>query len=64
MRRRLPGQTGPTGGQAYSDVLGVLEFCREDTLGVRRADNSLVEIQVADVLRAKRIPPAPTRRGG
>ena len=61
VRRRLPGETGPTGGQAYSDVLGVVEYCDAATVGVRRADGHLVEVAITDVARAKRIPPPPVR---
>jgi len=63
VRRRLPGQTGPTGGQAYTDVLGILEDCDSDTLRVRRSDGRLIEMSIADVARVKRIPsPPPARR--
>lgn len=64
VRRKVPGQAGPTGGQAYTDVLGILEHCDEDTLWVRRADDTIVELAIADVTRAKRVPsrPMPRRR--
>ncbi len=62
VRRRVSGQTGPTGGPAYTDVLGTVEGCDEDSLRVRRADGTLIEMAIADVARAKRIPPPPARR--
>ncbi|MDQ3052863.1 MAG: hypothetical protein M3R66_03260 [Actinomycetota bacterium] len=62
MRRRLPGQSGPTGGPAYTDVLGIVEHCDAVTIRVRRADHTLVEILIADVARARRIPPPPVPR--
>lgn len=62
VRRRLPGQAGPTGDQAYSDVLGILEHWGEDTLGVRKADQSLILIPIAEVFRAKRVPAPPAQR--
>lgn len=61
MRHRLSGQAGPTGGQAYTDVLGILECWDEQVLRVRRADATTVDIVTADVTRAKRIPPPPIR---
>ena len=63
VRRRLPGETGPTGGQAYTDVLGILEHCDAATVRVRRSDGRLVEMATADIAHAKRIPPPPTRSG-
>ena len=62
VRRRLPGQAGPTGGQAYSDVLGVLEQWGEATLGVRTSDHSLILIPIAEVFRAKRVPAPPAQQ--
>lgn len=62
VRRRLPGVTGPGGGQAYTDVLGILEHCDEDTVALRRSDGSLVEMPLVEVARAKRIPPPPLAR--
>lgn len=62
VRCMLPGQTGPSGGQAYTDVLGILEHCDEHTLRVRRSDDTIVKLPIREVARAKRIPPAPTPR--
>ncbi|MBA3279783.1 MAG: hypothetical protein H0U22_13955 [Geodermatophilaceae bacterium] len=62
VRRRLPGQTGPTGGQAYTDVLGIVEHCDAITVSIRRSDDTLTEMLIVDVARAKRIPPPPVRR--
>ena len=62
VRRKLSGQRGPTGGQAYSDVLGILEHWGEDVLRVRRADNTIIELLIAEIARAKRIPPPPEPR--
>ncbi len=62
LRRRLPGETGPTGGPAYTDVLGILESWDAATVRVRRSDGRLIEIETADVARAKRIPPPPAPR--
>ncbi|MGH3355072.1 MAG: hypothetical protein ACRDOJ_04190 [Nocardioidaceae bacterium] len=62
VRRVLPGERGPSGGQAYTDVLGVLEAWEEGTLVVRRADGSRVHVPEAEVAAAKTIPPPPARR--
>ncbi|MGI8722904.1 MAG: hypothetical protein ACR2JG_11820 [Geodermatophilaceae bacterium] len=62
VRRRLPGQTGPTGGQAYTDVLGIVEHCDAATVSIRRSDGTLIEMLIVDVARARRIPPPPVRR--
>lgn len=62
VRRRLSGQSGPTGGQAYTDVLGILEAWDEVVLRVRRSDDTIVEMPIADVARARRVPPPPTAR--
>jgi hypothetical protein len=64
VRRLLPGQTGPSGGPALTDVLGVLEAWEAGILRVRRADGGLVSIDAADVVAGKRIPPRPPPRRG
>ncbi len=62
VRRRLPGQTGPSGGQAYTDVLGIVEHFDAATVSIRRSDGTLAEMLIADVARAKRVPAPPARR--
>jgi hypothetical protein len=63
VRRVLPGERGPTGGPALTDVLGVLEqWDDDDHLVVRRKDGSTVRIALADVVAAKTVPPPPRRR--
>ncbi|MPZ59944.1 MAG: hypothetical protein GEU93_01350 [Propionibacteriales bacterium] len=59
VRRILPGESGPSGGPAMTDVLGVLEEWGQDTIRVRRADGLLVEIALADAVSGKPIPPPP-----
>jgi hypothetical protein len=53
-------RTLPEGG--YGDVLGDLLSWADGTVRVERKDGSVVEIAEADVVAAKRVPPAPTRR--
>ncbi|MET0999711.1 MAG: GNAT family N-acetyltransferase [Marmoricola sp.] len=60
VRRVLPGETGPTGGPAMTDVLGVCETWGERVMTVRREDGSLVEIVTADIVSGKPVPPRPT----
>lgn len=64
VRRALRGERGPSGGPAFSDVLGDLEAWEGGFLRVRRRDGGLVAIAAEDVVSAKRIPPPPTRRTG
>lgn len=60
VRRLVPGESGPTGGPAFTDVLGVLE--RWDThAAVRREDGDLVVFPVALVVSGKPVPPRPSR---
>ena len=67
VRRLVPGETGPSGGPAMSDVLGVLESWSADVAVVRRADGALVEVRLGDIVAGKPVPPPATRgsrRGG
>jgi len=61
VRRILPGQTGPTGGPAMTDVLGVMESWDPDTTTVRTADGDLVTIAIAHIVSGKPVPPRPQR---
>lgn len=55
LRRRLP-----EGG--FGDVLGELLGWVDGLVTVQRKDGTVVEVAAADVVAAKRIPPAPQRR--
>lgn len=63
VRRLVPGETGPTGGPAFTDVLGVLEGW--DAPGgdavVRREDGVLVSFPTALVVSGKPVPARPSR---
>jgi len=61
VRSRVPGETGPSGGPAFTDVLGVLETWVDDVLTIRTADDELVEIPAALVVSGKPVPPRPSR---
>ncbi|GAA3648180.1 GNAT family N-acetyltransferase [Nocardioides ginsengisoli] len=62
VRRVLPGQTGPTGGPAFTDVLGVCLAWDADSCLVERADGEKVRIALADVVSGKPVPPRPAAR--
>jgi len=62
VRRLLPGQTGPTGGPAFSDVLGRLTDWSADELTVQRADGTAVRIAQREVVTAKPVPPRGSTR--
>lgn len=57
VRSVLRGQTGPSGGPAFTDALGVLEAWSSETLSVRHQDGRLLVIAQADVATAKPVPP-------
>ena len=62
VRRVLPGERGPSGGPAFTDVIGVLERWEDQQLLVRRADGTAVSIDIGDVVAGKTVPPPPPRR--
>ncbi len=57
VRRVLPGETGPSGGPAMTDVLGVLESWEDDALTVRREDGSVLRIDRSTLVSGKAVPP-------
>lgn len=63
VRRLVRGETGPTGGPAFTDVLGVLEAWGERVAEVRTAAGEVVRIQIADIVSGKPVPPRPSVRG-
>jgi len=54
--------TGPTGGPAFNDVLGILESWEDGIATVRHRDGHLVTIETALIVSGKAIPPPPQRR--
>ena len=62
VRRLLPGETGPSGGPAMTDVLGVLVAFDTPSLAVEREDGELVTILRADLVTGKPIPPRAVAR--
>ncbi len=53
----LPGETGPSGGPALTDVLGVMESWSEGHTVVRKEDGEEVRIPIADIVSGKPVPP-------
>jgi ribosomal protein S18 acetylase RimI-like enzyme len=62
VRRVLPGQLGPTGGPAMTDLLGVLEEWGDDTVTVRREDGEAVMVERRLIVSGKPVPPRPSVR--
>jgi GNAT superfamily N-acetyltransferase len=62
IRRVLPGQTGPSGGPAMTDLLGVMESWVDTTTTVRDESGSVTEIRIADIVSGKPVPPRPSVR--
>ena len=62
VRRVLPGETGPSGGPAMTDVLGVCESWVDGVAVIRREDGSTVTIRTADIVSGKPVPPRPSVR--
>ena len=56
----LPGETGPSGGPAMTDVLGICESWESGIVTVRREDGSVVEIATGDIVSGKPVPPRPS----
>ena len=62
VRRRLPGSTGPSGGPALTDLLGILEDWGDGTLTVRAEDGTATVVDRATVVAGKPVPPRPSVR--
>lgn len=62
VRRVLPGETGPTGGPAFTDVLGVCESWGDGFATLRTGSGELVRIALADIVSGKPVPPRPSVR--
>jgi ribosomal protein S18 acetylase RimI-like enzyme len=57
VRVRIPGETGPSGGPAMRDVIGVLTAWDATQLSVERADGVVETVRHADVVTGKPVPP-------
>ncbi|MFT4286677.1 hypothetical protein [Nocardioides sp.] len=61
VRRVVEGETGPTGGPALTDVLGMCTAWA-DGICVVESEAGPVEIPIALIVSGKPVPPRPTRR--
>ena len=62
VRRLVRGEQGPTGGPAFTDVLGTMLVWDDVATVVEREDGSRVTIELADVVSGKPVPPRPSVR--
>jgi GNAT superfamily N-acetyltransferase len=62
VRRLLPGETGPSGGPAMTDVLGVCVSWGDGVCVVQPDDAPVVSIRIADIVSGKPVPPRPSPR--
>ncbi len=62
VRRIVPGETGPTGGPAMTDVLGMMETWGSGTTTVRDASGTVHDITIAHIVSGKPVPPRPSVR--
>lgn len=57
VRRILPGETGPSGGPAFTDTLGECLSWGRGLCEIRTADGTVVTIHLGDVVSGKPVPP-------
>lgn len=62
VRRVLVGETGPSGGPAMTDVLGVMTAWNERAMTIRPENGDSVVIALADIVSGKPVPPRPSVR--
>lgn len=62
VRRVLRGRTGPSGGPAFSDVLGICTSWADGTCVVQPETGEPMVIATADIVSGKPIPPRPSPR--
>lgn len=62
IRRVLRGETGPSGGPAMTDVLGVCTAWGDGRAVVRTEGGADVELVIADIVSGKPVPPRPSVR--
>jgi N-acetylglutamate synthase len=62
VRRVLRGRTGPSGGPAMTDALGVCLSWADGTCVLQAEDGTTTAIAVADIVSGKPVPPRPATR--
>ncbi|MEX0427586.1 GNAT family N-acetyltransferase [Nocardioides sp. DS6] len=63
VRRLLPGRTGPTGGPAFTDLLGVCLSWGDGVAVIEPASGEPVEVPISLIVSGKPVPPRPSVRG-
>ncbi|HJQ04532.1 MAG TPA: GNAT family N-acetyltransferase [Nocardioides sp.] len=63
VRRLVPGETGPTGGPAFTDLLGTCLSWDDEVCVVQPEDGPAVPIPVELIVSGKPVPPRPSVRG-
>lgn len=62
VRRLLRGVTGPSGGPAFTDVLGVCLSWADGACVVQPETGAAVTVAIADIVSGKPVPPRPAAR--
>ena len=62
VRRILPGETGPSGGPAMTDVLGICTAWGDGRCVIAPESGDPVEIRLSDIVSGKPVPPRPSVR--
>jgi len=62
VRRVLRGETGPSGGPAMTDLLGIMESWGDGATTVRDERGQVTAIALADIVSGKPVPPRPSVR--
>lgn len=62
VRRVLRGETGPTGGPAYADLLGTCLRWADGVCLVQPEDGPAVPVAIGDIVSGKPVPPRPSTR--
>src|SRR3954468_15462243 len=57
VRRVVPGETGPSGGPALTDLLGTCVSWADGTCVVQPEDGPPVAIAITDIVSGKPVPP-------
>lgn len=58
----MPGETGPTGGPAFTDILGVCTSWTDGIAVIERESGEQVSVPVAEIVSGKPVPPRPNVR--
>lgn len=62
VRRLVPGESGPTGGPAFTDLLGVCVAWGDGVCVVQPETGPTVTIAIAEIVSGKPVPPRPSVR--